>query len=129
MSMAIHERTMPHSLEAEQAVLGAILLHDDVLGAAAEVITPAHFFRDAHRRIFSRMLALADRRSPVEFTTLTEALATAGELDDVGGRGYISSLVDGVPRSTNVAHYARVVRDKADLRGVIYAANKMLGDA
>lgn len=128
-NVAAFDRTLPHNLEAERSVLGAILLHDEVLEHVVDVVKPEHFYRDAHRRVFKHMLALHDRREPIDLTTLRETLSRTSELDEVGGPAYIAALVDGVPRSTNIEHYARIVRDKADLREVIYAANKMLADA
>src|SRR5258707_11995150 len=99
---AVAERTLPHNLEAERSVLGAILLHNDAFNQAAEVIDSNDFFRDAHRRIFDKMAALSERAAAIDLVTLKEELGRAGELEDIGGPAYITALVDGVPRSTNV---------------------------
>jgi replicative DNA helicase len=123
------ERTLPHNLEAERSVLGAILVHNDAFNLAAEVLTPADFYRDAHRRIFDKMIALSERRQAIDFVTVKEELARAGEVDDAGGPAYIASLADGVPRATNVEYYARIVKEKATLRNLIYAANKIVANA
>jgi replicative DNA helicase len=123
------ERTLPHNLEAERSVLGAILVHADAFNLAVQVITPADFYRDAHRRIFEKMIALNERNQPIDFVTLREELSRAGEIDDVGGPAYIASLADGVPRATNVEYYSRIVKEKATLRNLIYAANKILTNA
>jgi len=123
------ERTLPHNLEAERSVLGAILVYNDAFNLAAQVIEPADFYRDAHRRIFDKMISLNERNHAIDFVTLKEELARAGELDDVGGPAYIASLVDGVPRATNVEYYSRIVKEKATLRNLIYAANKILTNA
>jgi replicative DNA helicase len=123
------ERTLPHNLEAERSVLGAILVHNDAFNLAAQIITDKDFFRDAHRRIFDKMIALNERGNAIDFVTLKEELARAGELDDVGGPAYVASLADGVPRATNVEYYARIVKEKATLRNLIYAANKILTNA
>jgi replicative DNA helicase len=123
------ERTLPHNLEAERSVLGAILVHNDAFNLAAQVIDDRDFFRDAHRRIFGKMIALNERSAAIDFVTLKEELARAGELDEVGGPAYIASLADGVPRATNVEYYARIVKEKATLRNLIYAANKILTNA
>src|SRR5258707_15673188 len=101
---AVAERTLPHNLEAERSVLGAILLHNDAFNLAAEVIDSGDFFRDAHRRIFDRMVKLAERAGAIDLVTLKEELVRTGEIDEVGGPAYIAALVDGVPRSTNVQH-------------------------
>ena len=123
------ERTLPHNLEAERSVLGAILVHNDAFNLAAQVITDKDFFRDAHRRIFDKMIALNERGAAIDFVTLKEELARAGQLDDVGGPAYVASLADGVPRATNVEYYARIVKEKSTLRNLIYAANKILTNA
>jgi replicative DNA helicase len=122
-------RTLPHNLEAERSVLGAILIDNAALNVAAAVITPASFFRDAHRRIFERMADLSERSQPIDLVTLKEELERAGDLEEVGGPAYIASLVDGVPRSTNVEYYAQIVKEKATLRSLIFAANRILGTA
>jgi len=123
------ERTLPHNLEAERSVLGAILVHNDAFNLAAQLITDKDFFRDAHRRIFDKMIALNERGAAIDFVTLKEELARAGELDEVGGPAYIASLADGVPRATNIEYYARIVKEKSTLRNLIYAANKILTNA
>jgi replicative DNA helicase len=128
-AVATAERTLPHNLEAERSVLGAILVHNDAFNLAAQVIDSQDFYRDAHRRIFDRMVALNERHDAIDFVTLKEELARAGELDEVGGPAYVASLADGVPRATNVEYYARIVKEKATLRNLIYAANKIVTNA
>src|SRR5437867_11457868 len=129
MPEAVAERTLPHNLEAERSVLGAILLHNDAFNLAAEVIDSKDFFRDAHRRIFDKMVKLVERGDAIDFVTLKEELGRSGDLDEVGGPAYIAALVDGVPRSTNVEHYARIIKEKATLRNLIFSANKILTTA
>ncbi len=124
-----HERTLPHNLDAERSVLGAVLLDNEAFNTAIAIITPESFFRDAHRRIFERMVQLTERRNAIDFVTLREELARAGELEEVGGAAYLAALVDGVPRATNVEYYARIVREKATLRSLIYAATKIVANA
>ncbi len=126
---AVADRTLPHNLEAERSVLGAILLHNDAFNTAVETIDSNDFYRDAHRRIFDKMVHLAERGEAIDLITLKEALNKAGDLDAVGGPAYISALVDGVPRSTNVEHYARIIKEKSTLRSLIYSANKILTNA
>ena len=123
------ERTLPHNLEAERSVLGAILVHNDAFNLAAQVIDSRDFYRDAHRRIFDKMVMLNERNQAIDFVTLKEELGRAGEIDEVGGPAYIASLADGVPRATNVEYYARIVKEKATLRNLIFAANKILTNA
>ena len=128
-AVAAHERTLPHSLDAERSVLGAILIDNEAFNTAIAIVTSAAFFRDAHRRIFERMTVLVERRSAIDFVILREELERAGELEEVGGAAYLASLVDGVPRATNVEYYARIVKEKATLRSLIYAANKIVANA
>jgi len=122
-------RTLPHNLEAERSVLGSILIDNHTYNLAAAVITSQAFFRDAHRRIFERITDLAERNQPIDLVTLKETLERSGELEEVGGPAYIASLVDGVPRSTNVEYYAQIVKEKATLRALIFSANKILSNA
>jgi replicative DNA helicase len=126
---AVADRTLPHNLEAERSVLGAILLHNDAFNLAAEVIDAGDFFRDAHRRIFDKMVKLAERGHAIDLVTLKDELGRSGEIDEVGGPAYLAALVDGVPRSTNVEHYARIIKEKATLRHLIFSANQILAHA
>ena len=123
------DRTLPHNLEAERSVLGAILLHNEAFNHAAEVIDAGDFYRDAHRRIFDKMVKLSERGGAIDLVTLKEELGRSGELDEVGGPAYITALVDGVPRSMNIEHYARIIKEKATLRNLIFSANKILANA
>lgn len=110
------DRTLPHDLDAEKAVLGAILIDESRFAAAAGIITADDFFRDAHRRLFDAMAALHRDGTPIDLLTLKDKLASTDELDDETRPAYISSLTDGVPRATNVRHYANIVRDTARRR-------------
>lgn len=127
--MSTDPRTLPQHDEAERSVLGAILLHADRLHDATEHLEPAHFYRVSHQRIFAAMRTLAEQRVEIDGVTVKHALAKAGQLEEVGGPAYLAALVDGMPRGTNVGAYARIVREKADLRAVIFAAQQMIADA
>ncbi len=127
--VAAPERTLPHNLEAEKSVLGAILIQNEAFNHAAELLASKDFFRSAHSRIFEKMIFLSERGDAIDFVTLKEELSKSGELEDVGGPAYIASLADGVPRSANVEYYARIVKEKATLRSLIYSANKILAEA
>ncbi len=120
------DRTLPHNLEAEKCVLGAILIDNPSFNQAAEVIDAGDFFRDAHRRIFEKMVGLSERNQPIDPVTLKDELSRTGELDEVGGPAYVASLTDGVPRSANVEYYARIVREKSTLRRLIQSATEVL---
>ncbi|HZP86429.1 MAG TPA: DnaB-like helicase N-terminal domain-containing protein, partial [Burkholderiales bacterium] len=123
------DRPLPHNLEAERSVLGAILIHNDAFNSAAEVLKPRDFYRDAHRRIFEKMIALSERGHAIDFVTLKEELSRGGELDEIGGPAYIAALVDGLPHATNVEYYSRIVREKSTLRDLIFSAKKILNTA
>src|SRR6186713_3149507 len=127
--VAAAERTLPHNLDAERSVLGAILVHNDAFNTALQVIDSTDFYRDAHRRVFEKMIALNERAQAIDFVTLKEELSRSGELDQVGGPAYIASLADGVPRATNVEYYAGIVKEKSTLRALIAAAGKILTNA
>ena len=124
------ERTLPHNLEAERSVLGAILVHNDAFNLAAQVIDSGDFYRDAHRRIFDKMVAL-NEREPGDRLRHAEGGAVARRASSTtsAGPAYIASLADGVPRATNVEYYARIVKEKSTLRNLIFAANKILTNA
>jgi replicative DNA helicase len=123
------ERSLPHNLEAERCVLGAILIHNDAFNQAAELLDSDDFFRDAHRRVFDKMVDLNERGEAIDLVTLKDELGRSGDLESVGGAAYIAGLVDGVPRSTHVEYYARIVKEKATLRNLIFSANKILDTA
>ena len=117
------ERPLPHNLEAERSILGAILLDNHALNAALEKLRSDDFFLDQHRRIYERMIQLGEKQQAIDLVTLTEDLHRRGELEAAGGPAYISQLADGLPRITNVEHYARIVREKAVLRTLIHSAS------
>jgi hypothetical protein len=110
---ATERETSPKNLEAERAVLGAILVDDGALSRVRSIVGPHDFFRRAHRLIFTSACRLSDRAVAVDLLTLKNDLAQAGELDDVDGAAYIASLTDGVPRGFNVEDHARIVKNSA----------------
>lgn len=118
------EHALPNNLDAERAILGAILLDDRVLKRAREAVDAADFFLDENRRIFTEMLALHDVGAAIDLVTLTEELHRKGMLESAGGAAYLASLADGMPRVSNVEHYARIVREKAQLRRIAKAADR-----
>jgi len=119
------ERTLPHNAEAERTVLGAVLVDNAALNSAAEILTRDDFYREAHRRIFDAMAALAERSQPIDTLTLADELVRAQALEAVGGAAYLASLVDGLPRITNVEQWSRIIKEKAVLRNLIHASNRI----
>jgi replicative DNA helicase len=116
-------------VEAERSILGAILLDNFSYNQAAEHLKPEDFSLDSHRRIYSRMMDLAESARPIDMITLVEELDRRKELEAIGDVGYISGLVDGVPDRPSIEHYIKIVRDKALLRGLIHAANSAIARA
>jgi replicative DNA helicase len=123
------KKTPPHSPEAEKTVLGGILVNNDNLNVVLSVAEPDDFYKDAHKKILAAIILLVEKGVPVELLSLTEELRRAGLLDEVGGASYISSLLDGVPRSLNVEYYARVIKEKAVLRRLIWSSAKIIQDS
>jgi replicative DNA helicase len=119
------ERPLPQNLDAERSILGAILLDNHALNAAIENLKPEDFFLEQHRRVFNQMIALGESQQAIDLITLTESLHRVGELESSGGAPYLASLADGMPRVTNVEHYARIVREKALLRNLIHATHNI----
>lgn len=120
------EKSLPHSLDAERAVLGAILLDNRLYDQAAELLTDGDFYSDGHRRIFHKMELLSAGSRAIDSVTLREELQKTNELEGVGGIAYLASLVDGVPRISNLAHYARIVKEKSVLRQLIRSSNQIM---
>ena len=106
-------------------MLGAVLVDNAAFNSAAEVLSRNDFYREAHRRIFEAMAALAERSQPIDLVTLKDELTRASALEAVGGAAYLASLVDGVPRITNVEHWSRIIKEKAVLRNLIHASNRI----
>lgn len=123
------ELVAPHNLEAERAVLGAIFVQASVRHTAFTVIEPRDFFRDAHQKVYTAVLALSERGVEPDVITVKDELAKHGLLEDVGGPAYLAGLADGVPRSSNVEYYAGIVREKARLRYAISSASDLMRDA
>jgi replicative DNA helicase len=115
----------PHSIEAEESVLGGILIDNNALDRALELIIAEDFYRDAHRKIMRAIIELSERHEPVDLVTLADALRGRNELQDVGGAAYLAELTERVPTAANVAHYARIVKDKAILRALIETSTEI----
>ena len=116
------ERPLPHNIEAERSILGAVLLDNHALNPAVERLRTEDFFLSQHRHIYECMIQLGERREAIDTVTLMEHLSRSGRLESAGGVAYLSQLADGLPRVTNVEHYARIVKEKAVLRSLIYSA-------
>jgi len=121
--------TLPANVDAERSILGAILLDNFAYNQAAEHLRTEDFSLDSHRRIYSRMVDLAESSRPIDMITLIEELDRHKDLQAIGDVAYVSSLVEGVPERPSIEHYVKIVRDKALLRGVISAATTAIARA
>jgi replicative DNA helicase len=121
------DRLPPQSLEAEQSVLGSVLIDRDAIVEVAEFLRPDDFYRQANGLIYGAMVELFERREPIDIVTVAEALERKEELDAIGGRSYLSSLSNQTPTAVHAVQYARIVERKAVLRNLIAAAGKIAG--
>jgi replicative DNA helicase len=121
--------SLPANVDAERSILGAILLDNLAYNQAAEHLAADDFSLDSHRRIYARMVDLAESSQPIDIITLTEQLSRRKEVEAIGGVAYLSALTHGLPRRVSIEDYVRIVRDKALLRGLIHAANSAIARA
>ena len=119
----------PHNVEAEQSVLGAMLLETAAVEKAAESLSSEDFYRETHQILFESILAINARNQPVDLITLQNELRTRDKLTSIGGIGYLTALFDAVPTAAHVEHYARIVEEKSMLRKLIDAAMQVIGMA
>jgi replicative DNA helicase len=123
------ERPLPNSSEAERAILGAIILDNAIINQAIELLRPEDFYVPSHRRIFLAMIALSEHGSEINPILIAEELKRDGSVESVGGLSFISNLHYGLPRFANIAHYAKLVRDKSTLRQLVKVCNKVTSEA
>jgi replicative DNA helicase len=116
----------PQSLEAEMSVLGGILLDNEAINRALEILVPDDLYRESHRKIMRAMIELNDRGEPCDLVTLTSTLKKRGELEEVGGGAYLATLVDYVPTAANIAYYCKIVKEKGLTRKLITAATEIV---
>lgn len=116
----------PQNLEAEQAVLGGMLIDNDAINRVIEVVGADDFYRENHRKIFDAIINLYNRNEPADLVTTTDALKGTGELESAGGATYLANLVDNVPTAANIASYGRIIREKSVLRQLISGATDIV---
>jgi replicative DNA helicase len=121
------DRLPPQNIEAEQSVLGSLLIDREAIIRIAPFLRPEDFYRESHGQIYAAILDLHERREPADFVTLCDALERSGQLEAVGGAAYLTSLINRVPTSIHVEHYAHIVERTAILRRLIEAAGKIAG--
>ena len=117
---------IPKNIEAEQAVLGSVLINDEVLDMISEILITEDFYRKSHRIIFETMISLHNERKSIDNITITDKLLKEKKLAQVGGIAFITSLANIVPTTVNVMDYAKIVKEKSVLRKVITAAENII---
>jgi replicative DNA helicase len=116
----------PQNVEAEQSILGGILIENDAINKVTEILTPDDFYRDAHRKIYNALINLTERDEPADLVTLTNELRKLNQLDAVGGASYVASLIDSVPTAANIEYYAKIVKEKGILRKLIQTSTEII---
>jgi len=119
----------PQNIEAEQSVLGSILLENEALPKALEILKPDDFYREIHRQIYRVMIELFEKNEPPDLITLTELLKRKSKLEEIGGASYLADLAEKMPTAANIEYYARIVRQKAILRNLIHSATEIASKA
>ena len=116
----------PQHIEAEQSVLGGILIENEAINRVTEILDADDFYRDAHRKIFNALINLSERDEPADLITLTNELRKIDQLDSIGGASYLASLIDSVPTAANIEYYAKIVKEKAILRKLIQTSTEII---
>ncbi len=119
------DRLPPQNIEAEQSILGAVLIEGEAINKVLEVLSAEDFYRESHRKIFVAMVDLFEKNEAIDLITVTDALKKANELEAAGGVTYLSSLLNLVPTAANVRYHARIVKEKALLRGLLRSATEI----
>ncbi|HEY9714049.1 MAG TPA: DnaB-like helicase N-terminal domain-containing protein, partial [Chroococcales cyanobacterium] len=127
LTEGLGERLPPQALEAEQAVLGALLVSGDGIARVVDLLAPDHFYRKAHQVIYAAALDLYEKNEPIDIVTVSQYLKDESKLDGVGGRQYITDLALSVATTANLEYYAKVVQEKALLRHLIKAGTEIVG--
>jgi len=120
-------RIPPHSVEAEQSVLGAMLLDKEAINTAIEIIRPDDFYKDANKEVYEAMLVLNNRNEPIDLITLSEELKRRGTLESIGGLTYLANLSSSIATTANTKYYCEIVQEKSILRRLISTSNEVMG--
>ncbi|MBI5665179.1 MAG: replicative DNA helicase [Nitrospirae bacterium] len=124
-----YDRLPPQNIEAEQSVLGAVLLENEAIAVVIEQLQPGDFYKDSHKKIFVVMLELYEKNEPIDLITVTEILSRKEQLEEIGGASYLSSIVNLVPTSANARYHAKIVKEKAVLRNLIVTATEIITES
>src|SRR5205085_265917 len=128
MSTQALERTFPHNVDAEKAVLGAILANNENYYRVLENLKPADFYLNAHRVIYGKMVDLIEKSKAIDLVTIQDELDRSSQLEAAGGITYLAGLLDGIPHLVNVDHYIEFIREKSLLRQMVNAANTIMAE-
>jgi len=126
---AIVGRIPPHSIEAEQSVVGAMIIDKEAINTAVEMLRPEDFYKEAHREIFEAIITLFNRNEPIDLITLSEELKRRGNLENIGGVTYLANLSSSVTTTANVEYYCKIVEDKSILRQLIRSSDEIMTQA
>lgn len=118
-------RMPPHSIEAEQSMLGALMLDKDAIIKVADLVNPKDFYKSSHQKIYESAISLYEKNEPIDVLTLSNKLEEKSLIDEIGGSSYLASLVNMVPTASNITYYAKVIRKKSILRKLIHAASEI----
>ncbi len=129
MADIILEKIPPQNIEAEMAVLGSMLLEEDAINDAIEIMDSSHFYKDAHTKIFDCIVTLFNQSKPVDLITLTDELKRINSLEAIGGASYLTNVVNAVPTAANVVNYARIVKEKSILRLLINKSTQIITES
>ncbi|MCM8762967.1 MAG: replicative DNA helicase [Candidatus Omnitrophica bacterium] len=126
MAEIILEKIPPQNLEAEMAVLGAMMLDEESMAVAVEMLDRDCFYKEAHRKIFEAAINLYNENKAVDLITISDELKRTGQLDEIGGVSFLTQLVNSVPTTANTQHYAKIIKEKSILRSLIKNATKIV---
>ncbi len=129
MDISLIEKVPPQNIEAEMAVLGSMLIEESAIAHAIELLDAGSFYKDLHKKIYNSMVKLYSENKAVDIVTLIDELKKNGELEEVGGAAYVTNLTTVVPTAANVAHYARIVKEKSILRHLIQTATLIVSES
>ena len=120
------EKVPPQNLEAEMAVLGSMLMDEDAISVATEILSSDYFYKGSHKKIFEAILELYNANKAVDLITLTDELKRNGLLDEIGGVSFLTELLNSVPTAANISHYVSIVKEKGILRTLINNSTRII---
>ena len=129
MSTQSLERALPHNIDAERSVLGAVLVNNENYYRIIENLKPEDFYLDGHRVIYRKMVELIEKSKAIDLITIQEELVRSSQLEAAGGISYLASLLDGIPHLVNIDHYIEFIREKSLLRQMVNVANKIMAES